>query len=136
MHRCGYRPLFGDVDAMNVVYYANYLRLFEKGRAELMRSTGRAYRELADQGLHLPVTEAGLRYRRSALYDDDLTIETTVAWLKKASVRFDYRILRPDNGKEIELVSGFTSHGCVDAQGKVRPLPQWARDALAEHVTG
>lgn len=133
-HRCEVRPLFGDVDAMNVVYYGNYLRFFEKGRAELMRSTGKSYAELADEGMHLPVTEAGVRYKRPAFYDDELIIETTLAWLKKASLRFEYRILKGGEGAEAELVTGFTAHACVDKSGKVTPIPEWVGRALAKYL--
>jgi len=131
IHRTQIRPLFADVDAMNVVYYGKYLNFFERGRAELMRTTGRPYSELTAQGLHLPVTEAHLRYLRPARYDDLLVVETRLAWLKKASLRFDYRILLPENGgREQELVTGYTVHGCVTHQGKVTPLPAWAINAL------
>jgi len=137
MHRVAVRPLFGDVDAMNVVYYGNYLRFFELGRCELMRSTGRSYSEMANQGLHLAVTEAHLRYHRSAKYDQLIFVEASVAWVKKASLRFNYRILgSPEgrDGEEILLVSGHTVHGCVDQDGKVRPLPAWAPPLLAQHL--
>ena len=43
---------------MGIVYYANYLRWFEMGRVELLRGMGMVYRELTEQGIHLPVTEA------------------------------------------------------------------------------
>ncbi len=125
IHRWRMRPLFGDTDAMGVVYYGNYMRYFERGRAELMRSAGKTYSELADQGLHLPVTEAHIKYKLSARYDEDLTIETNLTWVKKASMQFDYRVLRTDNGKEKELVAGYTVHACVDTDGKIRRLPQW-----------
>lgn len=135
MHRYQFRPLFGDVDAMEIVYYGNYLRFFEKGRAELMRSTSKPYTALAQEGLHLPVTEANLRYRRGAGYDELLVVETTVAWIKAASLRFDYRIVRGnDPSQAVELVTGFTTHACVDLNGKVRRLPPWVRESLSEHL--
>lgn len=137
MHRVETRPLFADVDAMNVVYYGQYLRFFELGRAELMRASGRAYVEMADQGLHLPVTEAHVRYRRPIFYDDLIVIETWLAWLKRASLRFEYRLLRADGGgQERELASGYTTHGCVSVQGKVAPLPDWVAACLRPHVEG
>jgi acyl-CoA thioester hydrolase len=123
MHRTEIRVIFGDVDAMNVVYYANYLKFFERGRAEFMRNLGHPYAELTEHGLHLPVTEASLKYRSSARYDDLVEIQTSLSWLKKASMRFDYRIVRQKNDKETELVTGFTTHACVDLSGRVRPLP-------------
>ncbi|MEW5914419.1 MAG: thioesterase family protein [Thermodesulfobacteriota bacterium] len=135
MHRVELRPLFGDVDAMNVVYYGNYLRFFERGRAELMRAAGFPYRLMAQQGLHLPAVEAGLRYLHPARYDDLIAVETSVAWLKRASLLFSYRILGPDDqGRERELVLGFTKHGCVDQKGKVQALPAVLRRALQGHL--
>lgn len=135
MHRTELRPLMADVDAMNVVYYGRYLRFFEVGRCELMRATGRPYAELEAAGLHLPVTEAGLRYRRPARYDDLVAVETSLTWMKRASLRFDYRIvLLEPAGTETELVTGFTEHGCITHQGKVVALPDWARAALTGHL--
>jgi len=134
-HRHPLRPLFGDVDPMEVVYYGNYLRFFERGRCELMRAAGGSYRQLADEeGLHLPVTEAHLRYRQPARYDDPLWVETSVAWLKKASLRFDYRILREDHGVENTLVTGYTVHACVDKNGRIRPLPAWVPNLLKTYL--
>jgi len=132
MHRIELRPLMADVDAMNVVYYGRYLRFFELGRCELMRAAGRAYAELEAAGFHLPVTEAGLRYRRPARYDDLIAVETRLAWLKRASLGFTYRIVLVGDGEaEAELVTGFTNHGCVTHQGKVAAIPEWARAALS-----
>ena len=135
MHRVETRPLFADVDSMNVVYYGQYLRFFELGRAELMRASGRAYVEMAAQGLHLPVTEAHVRYKRPVFYDDPIVIETWLSWLKRASLRFEYRLLRAAaGGSEEELASGYTVHGCVTVQGKVTPLPPWVTSCLSPHV--
>lgn len=135
MHTCVYRTIMADVDAMGVVYYANYLKLFELGRAELMREAGGPYVRLREEGLELPVTEAALRYRRPARYDDLVVVETSVAWLRKVSMRFDYRLLLQEApGLETELVLGHTVHGCVDRQGKVRPLPAWVAQVLAPHL--
>ena len=47
---------------MGVVYYANYLILFERGRTELMREAKVRYRDLEEEGLFLPAMEANLRY--------------------------------------------------------------------------
>lgn len=120
---------------MNVVYYGNYARFFERGRAELMRAGGGAYARLQDEGYHLPVTEAYLRYKSPARYDDLLVVETKVAWVKKVSLRFDYRVLKQDGSeRESELVSGYTAHGCVDKTGKVRPLPEWVISILKSNM--
>ncbi|WP_197282229.1 acyl-CoA thioesterase [Dethiosulfatarculus sandiegensis] len=136
MNRYEFRPLFGDTDAMNVVYYGNYLRYFERGRAELMRAGGGAYADLAAQGLHLPVTEAHVRYQSPARYDDPLVVSTKVAWVKRASLRFDYLITRKTSAAgEETLVSGYTVHGCVSTEGKISPLPNWLVDVARAYVS-
>lgn len=122
-----YRVLYGDVDAMNVMYYANYLRLFERGRAEYMRDRGLAYRALEEQGFVMPATEAHVHYYKSARYDDLLVIETRVTRVKRASIRFDYDIFRSEDGRE-KLADGWSVHACVTPAGKVARLP----DSLLE----
>ena len=133
-NRVEIRPLFGDVDAMNVVYYGNYLRFFERGRAELMRAGGGTYASMEAQGLHLPVSKAEINYMRPAYYDELLVVETEVAWLKKASLQFDYSILRPNGGQEDLIARGFTAHGCVDNNGKIVRLPQWVIEIARNHL--
>lgn len=117
------RVIYGDTDQMGVVYYANYLRFFEAGRNEFLRSKGARYRDVeARHGILLPVVEANLRYRHPARYDDLIRIETRIAELRRASVHFEYRVVRVDD--ERLLVEGETSHACIDAELKPRRLPE------------
>ncbi|MBI5066731.1 MAG: acyl-CoA thioesterase [Deltaproteobacteria bacterium] len=126
------RVIYGDTDQMGVVYYANYLRFFEAGRNEFLREKGLRYREVEERlGVILPVSEAGVSYRTSARYDDLLTIETSLAELRRVSARFDYRVLR---GQEV-LATGHTVHACVDAQGRIRRMPPELAAALSQGET-
>ena len=120
MHRFSIRVRYGDTDQMGFAYYGNYLRWFEIGRAEMMRSLGRSYREIEAQGVWLPVLEARCRYLSPARYDDQVVIETGVRELRRASVRFGYRILRSDD--DALLAQGETEH-CFMGPGErpVRP---------------
>jgi len=114
------RVIYGDTDQMGVVYYANYLRFFEAGRNEFIRAKGLRYRDFErEHGLVLPVVEAAVQYRRPARYDDLVTIEIALAEARRATARFDYRVLR-----EAELLAtGHTIHACLDLEGRVRRLP-------------
>jgi len=120
VHRSTCRVLYGDTDAGGVVYYANYLRYFEAGRTEYMRELVVSYRSLEEQGFILPVVECHVRYKASARYDDLLVIDTSLAEVRPASCRFNYRISRED-GKT--MVRGSTTHAAVDRQGKLVKLP-------------
>ena len=112
-----YRVIYGDTDQMGVVYYANYLRWFEKGRSELLRQSGIPYVRIERLGMHFPVTEVSCRYFRSAHYDDLIKIETRLASLRRASLTFTYRVLREDQGTL--LASGSSKHACVDDRGRI-----------------
>lgn len=117
-----YRVLYGDVDSMGVVYYGNYLRIFERGRAEFMRALGKPYKEVEEQGFMLPVTESLCRYHQSARYDDLLLIETRVGRIKRASLSFEYEVFRGEDDRE-RLVSGYTMHACLTPEGRIIRLP-------------
>ncbi len=121
-----HRVIYGDTDAGGVVYNANFLRYFEKGRTELMREWVCSYREIEALGLILPVTECFARYKSPAFYDDLLEIETSIAELRKFSCRFNYRITRKDDhrSKPTLIVKGYTIHAAVTREGKLTRLPE------------
>jgi acyl-CoA thioester hydrolase len=122
--RVQYRILYADTDAGRVVYNANYLRFFEIGRSEMMRSLAMANSEIEQYGVILPVTESYLRYKAPARYDDLITIATSLVEIKKVSCRFHYRITCDQDDREQLLVKGFTNHACVNRQGRLTPFPE------------
>jgi acyl-CoA thioester hydrolase len=123
------RVIYGDTDQMGVVYYANYLRYFEAGRNEYIRAKGLRYRDFEERfGLRLPVAEAGVSYKLPARYDDLLDVEITISEVRRASARFEYRILR----EGVLLATGHTVHACVDLDGKLRRLPEELVTRLAD----
>ena len=124
VHQTTYRVLYGDTDAAGVVYYANYLRFFERGRTEYMREMVLTYRDIENQGLILPVIESYSRYKAPAAYDDLLVIETSLVELKNVSCRFNYRIYRNDNDNSRTLLAkGYTVHASVNRNGKLTRFP-------------
>jgi acyl-CoA thioester hydrolase len=121
-----YRVIYGDCDSMAIVYYSNYLRLFEIGRTELLREQGLTYREVEDKGFFLPTTEAYVKYSKPARYDDLLTIETVIGFVKRASSRFDYTIYR----EEDIIVQGYTIHACLDRNDRIVRFPDFLLSIL------
>ena len=116
-----YRVIYGDCDSMAIVYYSNYLRLFEIGRTEWLRDQGITYREVERRGFFLPATGAYLKYAQPAVYDDLLTIETRVGFVKRASSRFDYVIYRDVD----RIVEGYTVHACLDRNNRIVRFPDF-----------
>jgi acyl-CoA thioester hydrolase len=128
-----YRVIYGDTDQMGVVYYANYLRWFEKGRAEWLRQIGLPYGEIEQQGFHFPVAEVSCHYSHPARYDEVVKIETELAELGRASLTFSYRIMRETD--DVLLATGSTKHACIDHAGRVARIPKILEKALAAAKT-
>lgn len=123
-----YRVIYADTDQMGVMYYANYLRLFEAGRGEYMRKRGLTYKEVEGRGLFLPVTLAQCKYRKSARYDDLLTLKTKILSARGARVVFNFEI---HNEKGELLAEGKTEHAFVDGEGRIQRLGKELIEALA-----
>lgn len=123
-----YRVIYGDTDQMGVVYYANYLRWFERGRSEFLRQIGLPYSTIEEQGYHFPVVEVGCRYTQSARYDDVVRIETELLELGRASLSFAYRIYRESD--QCLLATGSTKHACLDQNAHVARMPKILEDAV------
>ena len=109
---------YAETDMMGVVYHGSYLPWFEVGRTTLLKEMGLAYRQLEADGYRLPVLEVSAKYFRPALYDDMLTIITTMTDKPLLRIRLEYEVRR---GEEL-LATGFSVHAFVDREGKpVRP---------------
>lgn len=72
------RVHYALTDQMGVVYYGRYAEFFEIGRVEALRQLGISYKDIENLGIIMPVTEMHIRFIRPALYDDMLTIKTTL----------------------------------------------------------
>ena len=123
---CDIRIPYADTDQMGVVYYANFLVYFERGRTEWLRQKGISYKELEAQGVFLPVVEALCSYNAPARYDDIITVRTSLTRLGVASAEFHCEVVRGD----VTLASGHTKHSFVDATFKPVRIPASLRSLL------
>jgi acyl-CoA thioester hydrolase len=84
------RVRYADTDQMGYVYYGKYAEYFEVGRVEAMRALGFRYRDLeTSSGIILPVASLNIRYRKPALYDDLLTVDTAISELPTRLITFE-----------------------------------------------
>ena len=72
------RVRYAETDQMGVVYHSNYFPYFESARAESIRELGFTYADMEKMGVIMPVVDVHCRYLRPALYDDLLSIKTTL----------------------------------------------------------
>ena len=124
-----YRVPYADTDQMGVVYYANYLVLFERARNELMRENGYTYKRCEEEGWMLPVVHAELDYKKPARYDDLLEVTAYVSEQKGVRIEIACEVRR--KGESEILVKGFTRH-CFVSTETFRPIPP--PDAFANCV--
>ena len=114
-----YRVPYADTDQMGVVYYGNYLTLFERARNELMRSCGYTYRECEAEGWMLPVIHAEVDYKSPARYDDLLEVTAYVQQQKGVRLEIACEVRR--KGEDAVLAKGFSRH-CFVSTGDFRPV--------------
>jgi acyl-CoA thioester hydrolase len=100
---------FCETDLMGIVHHANYLIYMEAGRVDWLHRRGIRYEEWATRGIHLPVVETRLRYRKAARFDEELVVASTCVELTRVTVRFGYLITR---GEE-RICEGETLLACV-----------------------
>ena len=115
------RVRYAETDAMGWVYYATYLCYFEVGRTELIRELWKPYRTVEEEGIRLPVVEAGCRYVSGARYDDELEIVTRMTLPSAFRVRFEYDIRLAADQQAI--AQGFTEHCFLSHEGRILRVP-------------
>lgn len=128
-HETEYRVIYGDTDKMGVAYYANYLRWFEIGRTELLRSWQMPYQRLeSEEGIWLPVSEVQCKYMAPARYDELILIQATLDPEIKGGMKIDYRILSHD--RQTLHATGFTRHAFMNREGRVTRPPAFIRELI------
>jgi acyl-CoA thioester hydrolase len=123
VHEVQVRVRYQETDGQRRVHHANYLTWFEIGRTEFLRSRGYTYRAFEEAGLFMVVSDATVKYRAPAEYDDLLTVRTRVEKVGSAHIKHAYEVIR---GTDI-LATGTTTVVCVDPEGRIRRLPDWIK---------
>ena len=103
---------------MGVVYHGNYAQYLEMGRVEWLRSFGISYKNMEENGIMLPVISLVLNFKKSAVYDDLLTVVTRLKKTPTVKIEFDYEIY--NEAQEI-LATANTVLAFMDMQ-KNRPM--------------
>src|SRR3954468_21312995 len=117
------RVRYAETDRMGLLHHANYLVYFEQGRTELLRGTGKSYRDLEDEGYLLVLTRFEVRYRRPAYFDDLLTLRTTAVRTTAGRIDHKYELFRDG----MLLAEAGSTLACVDREGRPQALPEFLR---------
>ncbi len=111
------RVYYEDTDAGGIVFYANYLKFFERARTEWLREAGIGQQALAaEAGRMFVVKSTAMDYHAPAKLDDRLEITVAVEKLGRASVNFVQEAFHVEGDQRRLLCSGSIRVGCVDTQ--------------------
>lgn len=119
---------YEDTDCGGVVYYANYLKYFERARTDFLDQRGLSVAQLMKEGTVFMVVHAEINYKSPARYGETLTIETTLDASKNASFTFVHTIREKIGGRAI--VEGSATLVPTGPDGKLKRLATELRQIL------
>ena len=130
-HEFKKRVRYGETDQMGYLYYGNYAQYYEIGRVEMLRSLGLSYKEMEQKGVMMPVVTLNVRYVRPALYDELITIRTTLREIPDRFIVFHMELFNENN----KLINGGTVKLCfVDTTTyKSVSVPNYLLEKLATY---
>jgi acyl-CoA thioester hydrolase len=117
------RVRYQETDGQGRVHHTNYINYFEVARVEMLRASGKTYRDLEEEGIMLVVAKVECEYQKAAKDDDLLRIKATVEKAKGVRIVHRYEITLDD-----EIVcTGRTVVAAINREGAVVRLPSWLR---------
>ncbi len=114
------RVRYDECDPGGFVHHSNYLRYFEIGRTEFLRSAGGRYRDVEAAGLFVVVVRVDCRYKMPARYDDEFQLTTRIANVTAAKIVHEYEIHREGN----LLVQATVTLAVIDREGRLQRVPE------------
>jgi acyl-CoA thioester hydrolase len=122
------RVYYEDTDCGGVVYYANYLKYFERARTHYLEDRGLSVAGLMAKGTVFVVVHAEVHYRSPARYGETLVIETVVPEMTAASITFAHMVKDKVRGRVV--AEGSARLAATDGNGKVKRLDKTIVAAL------
>ena len=126
------RIYYEDTDCGGIVYYANYLKYFERARTQYLEDRRLSVTELMNAGRVFVVVHAEIDYRAPARYGETLEIETTMSELNPAAMTFSHVVRERHSGRIV--VEGSARLAATDGNGKVRRLDKATVAALQSNL--
>ena len=129
VHHLPVRVYYEDTDFTGVVYHANYLRFFERGRSDFLRSAATGHAELLDRDdpIAFAVVRMEIDFRKAARIDDALVVRTAFDAVKGPRLLVSQQILR---GDEVVCAAEVTV-AVIDLNGRPKRPPKLLVEGLA-----
>ncbi|NRQ42756.1 tol-pal system-associated acyl-CoA thioesterase [Rheinheimera sp. YQF-2] len=122
------RVYYEDTDAGGIVYYANYLKFFERARTEWLRALGIEQDLLLSKNIAFVVAQVLMDNKKPAKFNELLTVHSQISTLKQASMVFEQKIY---NSAEQLVCSAEIKVACISLQQmKARAIPAEVTEVL------
>ncbi|MBW1297722.1 acyl-CoA thioesterase [Aquimarina litoralis] len=83
---------YSETDQMGVVHHGNYAQYLELARIDWLSRLGISYKSMEESGVMLPVFALDFKFKKSAFFDDELTVKTCLKKIPTVRIVFDYKI--------------------------------------------
>lgn len=120
-HTFNTKIYYKDIDQMGIVYYSRYFEFFESARTELLSFIGLAVKNIEENDVFLPVISATCDYKKSAKFEDEISIISSIDDMPTARLVINYKVIGRDSSV---LAIGSTVHGFIDKKGTPKKPPQ------------
>jgi len=132
------RVYYEDTDAGGVVFYATYLKFFERARTEWLRALGYSQEALAQsRGLIFVVRSTSVDYLAPARLDDELKLTVVVEQFRNASMTFVQEAWRTRDGEHTLLAQGRITIVCINAASfRPHPIPPDMLERIKQPLAG
>ena len=122
---------YEDTDSGGVVYYANYLKYFERARTEALLTIGLSNLKIKDEfNLLIIVKSCNIEYKKSAYLEDDLTIKSFISSVSKTSFVMDQTIYKDD----LLIVNAKIHLVFVNTDGKPTKIPKIVLNGFEPYI--
>ncbi len=88
---------YSETDQMGVVHHGNYAQYLELARIDWLSRLGISYKSMETNGIMLPVYALDFKFNKSAFFDDELTVKTSLRKIPTARIIFDYEIFNENH---------------------------------------
>jgi acyl-CoA thioester hydrolase len=122
---------YEDTDAGGIVYYANYLKYFERARTEIIYSLGYNHKQLNDKfNIKIVVHKFSITYKKPILFEDKIIVESFVRNVSNLRIEIAQNILRD---KEV-MAKAIAELVIIDVDGKPKIIPQDLKAKLSSCI--
>lgn len=121
MSQIDVKVYYEDTDSLGVVYHANYLKYFERGRTEMVNESGKTIDQWNAEGFVFVVFRMEITFHKPGKLNDKLRVVTTeVPGKSRYRLVLDQRLYRGDE----ELCEAMVTLVCLDAKMELREMPK------------